>query len=106
MGRPSLASTLPPSGCSPSTRGEQTPGATETGRSCTKVALRSFVLKPWNLPGKTSWESSPRDQQGNSPSGSERGQAKRPETQPPQRVKKREVRRPLLRKKRKKSMTK
>merc|ERR1712025_1545733 len=63
--------------CSPSTRGGPTPGATETGRSSTKVELRSFVPKLLNLPGRTSWPNSPRDLQGGSPSGSERGQARR-----------------------------
>merc|ERR1712112_628209 len=42
-----------------------------------KVELRSFVPKLLNLPGRTSWPNSPRDLQGGSPSGSERGQARR-----------------------------
>merc|ERR1711915_870608 len=75
--RPSLASTLPPSGRSPSTRGGQTPGATETGRSSTKVVLRSFVLRLWRLPGRRSWVSSTRDLPGSFPSGLERDPARR-----------------------------
>merc|ERR1711915_288141 len=99
--RPSLASTLPPSGCSPSTRGGQTPGATETGRSSTKVVLRSFVLRLWRLPGRRSWVSSTRDLPGSFPSGLERDLARRLEILQLLRERRRVARRLPLSKKRK-----
>merc|ERR1712098_69617 len=103
--RPSLASTLPPSGCSPSTRGGQTLGAMETGRSSTKVVLRSFVLRLLRLPGRRSWVSSTRDPPGSSPSGLEGDPARRLEILQLLRERRRVARRLPLRKKRRKSMT-
>merc|ERR1711874_424259 len=87
--------------CTPSTRGGQTPGPTRTGRSCTRVAGRSSVPSPWTPSGRRSTRSGPRGLLRGCPSGSERGLARRPETQRPQRV--RRLRRlPLLRRRRSK----
>merc|ERR1719323_867124 len=62
---------LQPSTCSPSTRGGQTPGHTETGRSCTRGEPRSSELSGWRLSGKRSWESGTRDPRPSCPSGAE-----------------------------------
>merc|ERR1711937_889873 len=97
-----LASTHPRSGCTPSTRGEPTPGPTTTGRSCTKVAGRSSGQRPLTLSGKRSTTNGPRGLPRSLPSGSERGPARRLENLNLPKETRKEVRRHLQRKRRRK----
>merc|ERR1712083_22574 len=83
----------PPSGCSPSTRGGQTPGHTATARSCTRVAPRLSAQSGWSPCGRRSSQSSPSAQPRSCQSGSESAPAKRLEIRRRPRVR----RRPLLR---------
>merc|ERR1712180_242520 len=100
---PSLANIHPSSGCSPNTKGEQIPGATETGRSYMREELRLSAQKLLKLPGRRNLQNSRRGQLRDYPSGSVYDQAKRPETQKPLKVKRELVkkRRSLRKRKRK-----
>merc|ERR1712128_54790 len=113
MGTPKLllANTHQRSGCTPSTRGGQTPGPTMTGRSSTKVDGRSSEPRPWMPCGRRSTRNGPRGPPRSSPSGSESAQARRPDQQnlPKTRrevTKEQHLKRKTMRKKRKKKKKK
>merc|ERR1712045_804679 len=105
---PSPRSTPPPSTCSPSTRGGQTPGHTATARSCTKVELRLSALSGWSLCGRRSSQSSQSAPPRSCQSGSESDPAKRLEIRRRPRVRRRLLlRRPQRRRtRRRRKMTK
>merc|ERR1712227_569700 len=78
---PSHKNTLPPFTCSPSTKEGQSPEPMETGKSCTKVVLRSSEPKLSKQLGRRSLPNGQRDQRQSFPNGSESAQAKKKETQ-------------------------
>merc|ERR1719233_1773682 len=51
-----------------------------TGASCTRVAGMFSVLNSWKRHGKRRWMIGPKDQKPSYPSGSEKGQARKPES--------------------------
>merc|ERR1719220_2058141 len=74
---PSPRSTPPPSTCSPSTSGGQTPGPTATVRSCTRVEPRLSAPSGWSPCGRRSSQSFQSVPPRSCQSGLESGQAKR-----------------------------
>merc|ERR1712121_298375 len=77
-----------------------TPEPTATGRSCTKVELRSSGQKCWRLHGRKSLPNGQRGQRQACQNGLVFVQAKRLEIQIPLRVRKMQLQRKMLRKKR------
>merc|ERR1712130_241428 len=84
--RPSLESTHQRSACTPSMSVEQIPDLMMTERKCMREVGKLSELNTLNLAGKRNTMNGARDLPEDSPSGSERDQARRRETQRPQRV--------------------
>merc|ERR1712154_488169 len=83
---PSLESTHQRSACTPSMSVEQIPDLMMTERKCMREAGKLSELNTLNLAGKRNTMNGARDLPEDSPSGLERDQARRRETQRPQRV--------------------
>merc|ERR1711979_175218 len=96
---PSPAPTPQPFTCSQSTSVGLTPEPTATGRSCTKVELRSSGQKCLRLHGRKSLPNGQRGQRQDCQNGLVFVQAKRLEIQIPLRVRKMQLQRKMLRKK-------
>merc|ERR1712154_554045 len=84
--RPLLESTHQRSACTPSMSVEQIPDLMMTERKCMREAGKLSELNTLNLAGKRNTMNGARDLPEDSPSGLERDQARRRETQRPQRV--------------------
>merc|ERR1712121_214281 len=95
---PSPEPTPPPFTCSQSTSVGLTPEPTATGRSCTKVELRSSGQKCWRLHGRKSLPNGPRGQRQDCQNGLVSVQAKRLEIQRPLRVRKMQLQRKMRKK--------
>merc|ERR1712168_319952 len=96
---PSPAPTPQPFTCSQSMSVGLTPEPTATGRSCTKVELRSSGQKCWRPHGRKSLPNGQRGQRQDCQNGLVFVQAKRLEIQIPLRVRKMQLQRKMLRKK-------
>merc|ERR1712130_345363 len=84
--RPSLESTHQRSACTPSMSVEQTPDLMMTERKCMREDGKLSELNTLKVSGKRNTMNGARDHPENSPRGLERDQARRRETQRPQRV--------------------
>merc|ERR1712098_233740 len=84
--RPSLESTHQRSACTPSMSVEQTPDLMMTERKCMREDGKLSELNTLKVSGKRNTMNGARDHPEDSPSGLERDQARRRETQRPQRV--------------------